>query len=150
MNFTKQDLQKISAYLGRQSVKDSQFSKVQSLKSDTGIPVLQSGENKMTTIEQLLSYLHTNMSLAEIPIEIMGLNEHNLLGILGEIYALAKTKVTVGGNGLSADNITYPRVIDGVQYTQLSYSLNYIFSVLNGTTPFPASATEQDINNIFN
>lgn len=156
MNFTKQDLQKISAYLGRQSVKDSQFSKVQSLKSDTGIPVLQSGENKMATIEQLISYLQSNMSLVDIPVNSTTFTARNLYDVLLELAGGGNGNGNGNGNGgnntrkILSENVIYSYRIGSWGCENVYEALSQIFSILTGSVEYPFCATTKDINNIFN
>lgn len=150
MNFTRQDLQKISAYLSKQSVKDSQFEKVDSISSDTSIPVLQTGQNKLSTVSQLASYIQQSFSLYNVPVSIDGLTSTNLFEALGEIYGIAKTKVTPQGNVLNAENVSYNRTFGGTRYLSVDDALNYLFGVIYGMFPYPDCATTTDINQIFN
>lgn len=139
MNFTRQDLQKISNYLGRLSVKDSQFKKLDNVAGSDLLTMLHDGKNVTATIASLLSYVQDNMSLASIPVSISGLSSTTLLGVLNDIYSLASTPQTPDGTKLHVNNIKCNSVIDGTTYNMLNELLDYLLY---------QTATKAEVENI--
>ena len=117
MNFTRQDIQKLSSMLGRLSVKDSQFTKATVLSEEARVPVLDDGVNKTASAKLLSKWVAKNINLADIVINLNGADSSNLLSLLSELISKAGTPVTIDGQWLLAELLKCNKEFMGQTYT---------------------------------
>jgi len=152
MTLTKQDLLRIIALIEKRSKKDSDFKEIEVATTETKVPVLHYGYNRLLPIDTLVKYVCENMDLADIPVSIPGFEAKDLDTLLLEL----STKQGQGSGGgrnpmaIDAKHITYITRIDGQKYNNVKTVLDYIVGVLTGTINYPNVASKTDINNIFN
>lgn len=118
MNFTKQDIQKLSNMLGRLSVKDSQFPKATALSEEARVPVLDDGVNKTASAKLLSKWVAKNINLADIVINLNGADSSNLLDLLSELISEVGVPKTPEGQWFLAEMLKCNKVFMGQTYTK--------------------------------
>lgn len=146
MNFTRQDIQKLSEGLAKYAKKDSDFKPLTSVDVGTDIAVLHEGSNKRVSFETLLDFVAKKIDLSKVPISFVGYAETTLSDVvLKMLSAIQNGNVIFIG---SADNIPYgnDHIGSGVN---VGPALNKLFDIIYGNDPFPTAAAEGDINELF-
>ena len=144
MQFTKQDIKKISQQLAKTAVKDSQFKELNDIEqmSNIAVPVIQDGsKNKRIPVSDFVRYIDSAL----------------LNGVAsGTLSEKIRQLIILVGNGIEvpayfgAENVTY----DMTEYVADSYNvkqaLDHIIGILYGTISLPMVASASDIVDIFN
>ena len=145
MQFTKQDIKKISQQLAKTAVKDSQFKEIGSAESMTGtaIPVVKDKSfNVLVPIDKLLQFIDTKL--------VPGLSRSLSSWIEWAAATLGEPGHDVVAN---AENVSYIELPTDISIQNadknVAFALNYIFNVLLGVIPFPTAAQSGDIENVF-
>lgn len=149
MNFTKQDIQKLSSMLSRLSVKDSQFPKAKILSEDARVPVLDDGINQTASAKLLSKWVAKNIDLSDIFVQLNGAESSNLLSLLAEILRYAKTYKTDNGQWLVAEQLICNQTFMNQDYNLFSDLLPQILRAIEDIYLRLKYAEPADIERIF-
>lgn len=146
MNFTRQDIQKLSEGLAKYAKKDSDFTPLSSINAETGIAVLHEGTNRRVSVNTLSTYMFNNIDISKIPVKFDDVSEKNL-------YDLLKKVLTSGGyegTDISLDRVGYNTPQGTIDLGVKAWTaMDHLFKIVYGLLPFPTAADEDEINELF-
>lgn len=146
MNFTRQDIQKLSEGLAKYAKKDSDFKPISSINDDTDIAVLHEGVNRRVALSALSKYMFNNIDISQIPVSFNDVSEKNL-------YDLLKKLITDGGyegTDISLDRVGYNTPQGTIDLGVKAWTaMDHLFKIVYGLLPFPTAADEDEINELF-
>lgn len=149
MNYTKQDIQKLAAALGRIGVKDTQFSVLPNVANATKFTVIQGDRNYTVSATNLMQFIQNSIDLGSIGVTDGDGEKTSLISWLYDIETKANAKNTGQGVDLIAENIGCSVYIGDTRYNKVSNVLSAICGILSGISSFPTEASSAEINNVF-
>jgi hypothetical protein len=160
MQFTKQDIKKISQQLAKAAVKDSQFREItaEEIKENTAVPLVIEGtsgkENTRINAEEFIRFLSEHLDLDQTKLTIDG-TEYSLLGILKQLLHIESPEDPELPYQISSGAVGYINVETlGTGAKSVQAVLDIILSILYGhdkenkPVSFPTAAESTDITNI--
>lgn len=135
---TKQDLQKILAIIAKQSMKDTQFPAAKALTGDESVAVVQGGNNRLTTMIQLVNYVAKAVNVSDAVVDVPGWKRGTVKQLLSDLYTLATAPRDENGDPITAETLSYTNEVSE-SITNVKNALDYIIDV------FPEKADLTDV-----